>query len=89
MNVRFSRSAIRDARAARDAYAHVAPETIDGFRRRLRSAVATLADFPAMGRLAGDGSRRLVLLPYPYVLVYYVSDDTIEVVAVVHSKHDS
>ena len=84
--VRFSRRGIREAREARDWLKERQPKTVDGFRVRLREARNRLADFPRAGAASRQGTRRLPLSPYPYVLVYRLVAGDVEIVSVRHGR---
>lgn len=52
---------------------------------KIYESAASLASFPQQGRLGRiTGTRELVLSPLPYVAVYRVKDEAVEVVRVLH-----
>jgi len=55
----------------------------------IREAVQVLAENPLMGRAGSvGGTRELVLIHYPYLVIYRVKKDAIRVLAVIHtSRH--
>lgn len=61
------------------------PEAADRFVRRLVDVGNSLADFPNRGRLCDDGFRELVSVS-PYVLRYWVTDDTIYIARIKHGR---
>jgi plasmid stabilization system protein ParE len=58
-------------------------------RRHIRTAVLRLGEFPQSGR-AGHfpGTRELVLAGLPYVVVYRVTPDSVEIIRVFHASMD-
>ncbi len=85
----FTRAAVREARDARIAFRSRAPETVEGFRQRLREARRTLEEYPLAGPQIGGEARRLNLSPYPYSLIYRVAGEQVEVFAVPHAKQSA
>ena len=61
------------------------PEAADRFVQQLVDAGNGLADFPNRGRLADDGFRELVSVP-PYVLRYWVANDTVYITRIKHGR---
>jgi len=58
-------------------------------RRRIRSAVLRLLDFPESGRIGQvPGTRELVVTNLPYIVVYRVNGDTVEILRVMHMSMD-
>jgi toxin ParE1/3/4 len=71
-------------------YTHIAVDNPDQARKvvqRIRRAAEGLEDFPYLGRV-GDvpGTRERVLSRLPYIIVYTVSEERIEIVRVIHQK---
>jgi plasmid stabilization system protein ParE len=62
------------------------PRTIEAFERRLDEAVEQIGRFPEAAPVHVRGTRRLVLNPFPYALIYRVSTDKIAVIAVAHTS---
>ena len=54
----------------------------------MKEATAQLAQYPETGPVDTDGSRRLLLLPFPYSLVYYIEGGEVVVVAVAHTSQE-
>ena len=75
MSVRWTKLALGDLKAIRD---HISEEDRQAARRvgaRLRDAAAKLARHPHLGRPGSvDGTREKLALPYPYIIVYEVSE---------------
>ena len=87
MRLRYTRTA---ARELADVLASIAAESPQGARRvhlRLREAIDLLAEFPLIGQSTlRPGLRRLVVLPYPYVVFYQVRETEVVIVGVRHGS---
>jgi toxin ParE1/3/4 len=58
-------------------------------RRRIRSAVLRLLDFPESGRVGQvPGTRELIVADLPYIVLYRVSGDVVEILRVFHASQD-
>jgi len=69
--------------------AHENPAAAAGVRRRIRSAVLRLLDFPESGRMGQvPGTRELVVANLPYIVVYRVTGDVVEILRVFHTASD-
>jgi toxin ParE1/3/4 len=56
-------------------------------RRHIRTVVLRLCEFPQSGRIGQvPGTRELVVSGMPYVVVYRISEDYIEILRVVHTS---
>ncbi len=61
--------------------------TVGRFKERLGGVMAALANTPLIGERIGDGEfRRLPLAPFPYLVVYTISGDTVLVVRIPHIR---
>jgi toxin ParE1/3/4 len=90
MIVRLSTLARQDLENAREWIARDNPERADSYVDELIAACASLAEFPLRFPLARFRTRRPVRQrPYgKYLILYEVSADHVEVVAVVHGARD-
>jgi plasmid stabilization system protein ParE len=84
--VTFTLEARVEARDARLWLKDRQPQTVEGFRARLRDARTLLEQFPEAGRPDVHGTRRLDLSPYPYSLIYRVRADRVSIIAVPHDR---
>jgi plasmid stabilization system protein ParE len=66
-----------------------APEHAERIARTIYNAPTSLLTFPFRGRPGRrEGTRELVLLPLPYVVVYQVGEEIIHVVRILHAAQD-
>jgi toxin ParE1/3/4 len=57
--------------------------------RKLYEAIRSLKESPHRGRLGGeDGTRELLFHPLPYIAVYRVKEQSIEVLRIYHAAQD-
>ena len=57
--------------------------------RKLYEAIRSLKESPQRGRLGReDGTRELLFPPMPYIAVYRVKEQTIEVLRIYHAAQD-
>lgn len=56
---------------------------------RLYESIGSLKQFPNLGRPGREaGTRELVFAPLPYVAVYRVREEVVEVLRILHSARD-
>ncbi|MDQ3423770.1 MAG: type II toxin-antitoxin system RelE/ParE family toxin [Actinomycetota bacterium] len=58
------------------------------FRARLREQVERIELFPESGAILFDSYRRVLLKPFPYVAVYLVGDNRLDLLAVVYVRRN-
>ena len=57
--------------------------------RKLYESILELKDFPYRGRVGREeGTRELLFLPLPYIAVYRVKGDDIEVLRIYHAAQE-
>lgn len=57
--------------------------------RTIYRSIARLGKFPHSGRIGlAENSRELVISPSPYVVVYEIIDDTVQVLRIRHAAQD-
>ena len=90
MTVVWSRRAIRNIRAARAYIARENPVAATVVTERIIQQVETLLNFsPGIGRPGRiTGTRELVTTRTPYVVVYRIGAEQVEILAVIHHARD-
>jgi toxin ParE1/3/4 len=86
MRVRYSARARQDLR---DIFAYIQlddPAAAEGVPQRVDQRVGGLADFPRQGRPASAGRRELVIAGMPYLAVYRIVGDEVQVVRILHGR---
>ena len=65
------------------------PSYAAGTSQRLYDAAKSLKRFPLAGRVGRvPGTRELVLAPLPYILIYSVNQDFIQILRYLHTSQD-
>jgi plasmid stabilization system protein ParE len=76
----------------RGVHAHIAmdnPQAAARVVRRIKTCVEKLASFPNAGRIGQvDGTRELVVPGLPYIVVYRLNAESVEILRVFHSATD-
>lgn len=63
------------------------PSAADRIARTIYDAASSLDTFPNRGRIGRvEGTRELVLAPLPYILVYRVLSDAVEISRALHGS---
>ena len=89
MIVRFTTSARDDIQSIHSHIATENPAIAVRVVHEIKRATDRLADFPLSGRLgAVEATRELVIPRLPYIAVYRLAADAIEVIAVFHAAQD-
>ena len=85
MIVRWSLLARQDLQALRAYIARENPAAAARVARRISVAADRLAQYPHLGRAGRQaGTRELVIPRTPYVVIYVVFEDRLEIVRVLH-----
>jgi toxin ParE1/3/4 len=85
MTVRWSLEAAADFAAIVEYIRKQNPSAAERVAHKIFEGVAVLASFPEQGHPGRiKGTRELVFSPLPYVAVYRVKDEAVEVARVVH-----
>ena len=84
---------LRVASASLDAeYDYIQRENPKAARRvftRITSVVKRLKDYPLSGRIGQvDGTRELIITGLPYMVIYRVATDGVEILRVFHTSRD-
>jgi toxin ParE1/3/4 len=85
MKIVWSRRAIRNLEALRDYIEQSSEQNAAAVAKRILHAVDLLENHPAIGRPGRVmGTRELVIPDTPYIVVYRVKRDRLELIAVLH-----
>jgi toxin ParE1/3/4 len=89
MPIRWTSPARRDFRAHLDYLATRSPDAARALGATIREAVERLADYPHRGRPGRrSGTRELVIVGWPYIVVYSVDDARVVILRVLHAAQD-
>ncbi len=84
MQIRWLVAALEDVE---NLYNFILEEAATKQVSRIRKRVEQLAHFPEMGRAGRvDGTRELVISATPFIVVYDLRGDTVNILAVVHGS---
>lgn len=88
--VRWSPQALRDLDALGEYLERSSPQYARSLVARLYEAGASLAEFPLMGRQVPEVELEHIreIVRAGYRIVYFVGDDSVEVLAVLHGRQD-
>ena len=85
MGLRWTQEAVSDLERITDYLFQHVPDRAAELVRRVYEAPDGLLEFPHRGRPGKkEGTRELVLVPLPYVVVYVVRIDVVFVVRILH-----
>ncbi|OKH22563.1 toxin Y4kP [Hydrococcus rivularis NIES-593] len=86
MRVRWLRRALRNLESIYEYMEKDNPEAAQKVIMKIRVGVNKLADFPLMGRLGRvESTRELVIGNTPYIVIYRVKSNAVEILRVLHS----
>lgn len=89
MKVQFSVSARADIESIHDFIAQDNPKIAARVVRTIEKSTMRLGEFPLSGRRgAVETTRELVIPRLPYMAVYRLNDERIEIIAVFHAAQD-
>lgn len=89
MNIRWLSSALMELDRIHGYIAQENPKAAVQVFRRIHKATRQLALFPNGGRPGHvEGTRELVVSGLPYVVVYRVEDDSVQILRVFHTSMD-
>jgi toxin ParE1/3/4 len=87
MQIRWLRKALRSLEQAYDFLAQENPEAAIQLVLKIRVAAEKLANFPTMGRPGRvEGTKELVILGSPYLVIYRVKGQRVEILRVLHGS---
>jgi toxin ParE1/3/4 len=82
--IRFSETAANDLESIYDFIARNNPDAALATVKKLLDVMKRLGEFPNMGRKSDLGTRELVISPF--VIIYRIVDDVINIEAVFHGS---
>ena len=89
MELRWTEESADDLERIADHLFQHSPGRAADLLREIYSFCAGLAKFPYRGRPGRKGgTRELVLAPLPYVVVYRITGDTVEIVRILHAAQN-
>lgn len=89
MNIRWLSSALVELDRIYGYIAWENPKAAARVFRQIRKASLQLARFPQLGRPSQvEGTRELVVAGLPYLIVYRVAGDSVEILRVFHTSMD-
>jgi toxin ParE1/3/4 len=89
MRVRWTSAAVEDLQTIANYLFEKTPENATPLIREICRAPSSLERFPNRGRVGKkEGTRELVMSSLPYVIVYQVRDDAVNVVRILHGSQD-
>lgn len=89
MKVLFTQTARADITAIFDYIARDNPDAARKVVAAIEGAIGRLSRFPQSGRMGAVAMTRELVVPrLPFIVVYRVTEDTVEIVAVFHAAQD-
>jgi len=89
MRIRWTPAAAADLQSISEYLKEHHPRYRDPTMRKLYETIRELKQWPARGRPGREvGTREILFPPTPYVAVYRVKDQTIEVVRIYHAAQE-
>ncbi len=89
MRIRWTPAAAEDLQRISDYLKDHHPHYRQPTMRKLYEAISSLKAVPHRGRPGREnGTREILFPPLPYVAVYRVKEQTIEILRIYHSAHD-
>lgn len=89
MRIRWTPAAAADLQHINDYLKDHHPRYREATIRKLYGAIQSLKEWPQLGRVGREeGTRELLFPPLPYIAVYRVKDQSIEVLRVYHGAQN-
>ena len=89
MKLVFHAAALADLRAIHHHISQDNPNVATAVITRIRSVLDRLTRFPRSGRRGTvEGTFEVVIPGLPYIVVYEIGDETIDIIAVFHGARD-
>jgi toxin ParE1/3/4 len=87
-STRYLLPAIQELERAVDRYAERSPRVAAAFFDSVRKAVGQLEAFPESAPILEPPIRRLIVQAYPFSVLYYLKDETVVIVAIMHHRQE-
>lgn len=84
MKIRFHPAARRELRRYQRWYLERSESAAAGFEQEIDQSIARIAEAPLRYPITRTNRRRIVLLKYPFDVIYRIRETEIEIVAVAH-----
>ena len=89
MHIRWTPAAAEDLQRISDYLKEHHPHYQQAAIRKVYAAIQALSDWPQRGRLGREqGTRELMFPPLPYIAVYRVKKQSIEILRIYHGAQD-
>jgi toxin ParE1/3/4 len=89
MRVTWTRAALADLRSLRAYIAEERPRAARTIAKRIQTVVADLSDYPRMGKAGRIPKTREIVVPRtPFIMVYRVQQQMVEILRVLHAAQD-
>lgn len=88
MKVTYTRGALRDLRSIRNFIAAENPVAAFSVVERIAEVAALLGRSPNLGRPGHRGARFLSVSGLPYVIIYRLRGERVEIVAIFHTSRN-
>jgi toxin ParE1/3/4 len=89
LKLRWTRPALADLVEAQNYIARDNPSAAQALAQRVWDAAKNLCDHPGMGRAGHvEGTREWVVSDTPYLIVYRVRDEAVEILRVWHGRRN-
>jgi toxin ParE1/3/4 len=87
MKIRWSPESAADFAGIVDYISEQNPSAADRIARTIYDSTTSLESFPRRGRPGRvEGTRELILSPLPFIIVYRIKDNLVEVARVLHGS---
>ena len=87
-STRYLLPAIQELERAVDRYAERSPRVAAALFDSVRRAIGQLEAFPESAPVLESPIRRLVIQAHPFSVLYYLKDDTVVIVAIMHHSQE-
>ncbi|MBD2502907.1 type II toxin-antitoxin system RelE/ParE family toxin [Anabaena azotica] len=87
MQIKWLRRALRNLEQAHSYILKDNPDAAGELILKIQTAVSQLENYPFMGRVGRvEGTRELVIANTPYIIIYRVKEESVEILRVLHAS---